>query len=192
MTTRPGSIWLVLAIAVGLGCTRSTEPATPVPEADEPASVAPEWQTTSDPEEALGELAEAIFDAFNESTQVEPLVYPKGWVKRKVDPLSVAQDVTRREPDGSPSESTVRLVFQRKHTMIHPDEAAAEADDELIPYPPGPTREGMIDNKLYRAYEPVELSIIYQWDGTTWQRFDWTARPEIGQAQDWLDRLNVP
>ena len=184
--------YLPILLVLLTGCfSGSSSPAPPV-EPIEPVPAVPEWQTSADAEESLAELTEAIFDAFDASTAVEPLIYPRGWVKRKVDPLSIQHEVVRRESDGQPSETNVRLAFVRKHTMIHPDHAAAEADEELLPYPPGPSRERMVDNPLYRAYEPTELTIIYRWNGTTWQRYDWTSHPEVGQAKDWLDRLNVP
>lgn len=145
-----------------------------------------------DSAEALAELTEAVYDAFDGSTVVESLIYPKGWVKRRLDPLGIEYDVAEGDGGEAPSTATIRLTFQRLNSMIHPSEEAARADDQLLPYPPGPSREDMTNDQFVEPYPEVELAIEYQWQEDRWVRQAWTTTPKVTVGSDWLDRLGVP
>lgn len=147
---------------------------------------------------SLDELAAAIRARFETAVTLQEQIYPKGWSQRRnrvvrVEALPQAAPSDREgEPHGEREQGTVRIVYQRLYSMIHPTPAEAEADQELVPISPAPSLREMTNNPLLRRWPEVTVEIRYQRIAGNWQRVGWSAEPDAGEVDDWLDRLGVP
>lgn len=147
---------------------------------------------------SLDELADAIRACFETAVTLQEQIYPKGWSQRRnrvvrVEALpQVAPSDQEGEPHGEREQGTVRIVYQRLYSMIHPTRAEAEADQELVPISPAPSLREMTNNPLLRRWPEVTVEIRYERIAGSWRRVGWSAEPDAGEVDDWLDRLGIP
>jgi len=144
-----------------------------------------------DPEASLAELGQQVHDAFAEYDEVEELIYPKGWVHRKVIPGPQETELLAKKIDGAVA-GIVRLKVERVGSVIRPTKEKAAADEELYPFVPAPSREEMVENPLNAKLEPVILTLTYAYRDGAWQRVRWEFEPHISRSADWFDRIGVP
>jgi hypothetical protein len=212
MTDRANRTWRAVVAAVAAlalaGCSRQEKRMpyrTGNPEHDElvagaisnmmrPAEAAAGgWPLEGEPEASLAQLAEHIRQLFDRYEEIDKLIFPQGWVRRKLEPVAVEPRLIR-SADGSPG-GVIRLTYQKKSSVIHETRGQAAADNDLLPYASAQSREQMTAAP-HRPWPPVTLTITYQLEtqgGTTrWRRTNWSAKPEIVEGSGFLDRIGVP
>jgi hypothetical protein len=157
-----------------------------------PSSKRQGWPAQGQPEESLAALAQHIQNLFNRREEIDKLIFPEGWVRRRWEPQQVAHRVQQVDDR---TRGMIELTYQKKSSVIHPTRQQAAEDDDLLPYPSAQTREQMT-SKLRRPWPPVKLTIQYELVDDSgekrWRRIDWSAEPEITEGDDFLDRLGVP
>jgi hypothetical protein len=168
----------------------SVEGADVTAELPPPRRAAFGWPASDDPERDLQELARQIRRRFEEYRELEPLIYPKGWVRRALRVDDVATQLTANN-----SQAVVQVTYQRQSTVIHPTREQAERDEELLPYASLQSKDQMA-SPLRRPLPIVTLVINYARTDTPhesrWLRTGWLAEPDIAEGQDFLDRIGVP
>lgn len=165
----------------------SPAPVTPPP---------PGWLAAGDAGEALTRLTDHIRNAFEGHEELEKLIFPEGWVRRRTVPEKVEHEIVEPAADGAPRQGIVRVTYQKQSSVIHPTREAAAADEDLLPYPSAQTREQMEHSLLRRRWEPVTVTIVYELRDHAgeprWIRSQWKSEPTSTEGADWLDRLGVP
>lgn len=144
------------------------------------------------PVEDLEAALPKIRAAFFNNVEVYEQIFPPGWHKRRTHPTNVEWSVTEGDAKTPGSKAIVHVTYEPRFSIIHETKQEAEADDDLVPYAPQPTRKEMTENPLNSRLEPVEVSIEYVRQDDGWVRVSWSAEPENGEREDWLDELAVP
>lgn len=202
---------VVLALAVA-GCAERQRHGMGTPEHDELVSQAMDemmrpseaakapppkgWPVIDSEAQSLEKLAQRIAEAFGEYQEVEELIYPKGWVRRRFAADGIKTEITKRNAAGQPIKATISLRAQKLASAIHATKGEAEADNDLLPYNSAQTREQMEHNPLRKRLEPWQVTIDYQVehapDGDNWARTGAKVEPPNQEGADWLDRIGVP
>ncbi len=196
---------LLVATAIGCGSRERPQYQTGNPEHDrlvngaidemmKPSSAADrDWPAEAAPDESLAKLADHVKNIFANYEEVDELLFPVGWCRRRLEPVEVRHELIA-SGDG-PTKGIIHLTYQKKSSVIRPTREAAAADNDLLPAPSAQTREQMTDPRR-KPWPPVTLTIEYelQDDGQSrhWHRTGWSAEPENLEGDDFLDRLAVP
>lgn len=198
----------LILIALSLGCAKQTEEPTtasadssPVAQTAKPTASAANPNASAskpaaialgdDPAVSLQQVAAAARQAFEGYSKLEKLIYPRGWYRYQP---AVLEAVARLDeaPAGQTRTGVIELTVQDRNTLIRPTQAEAQADEELHPRTPAPTREEMLNDFSNAELKPTIIVIQYREQDGAWQRIDWQGKPRGQRGADWLDRVGVP
>ena len=166
-------------------------PAGDMPEPGEPEK-AVDFTPPEDAEGSLAKHARKVHDFFASYDEVEELIYPPGWVRRRMLPDDVSHELTARKDDDQPQGGVIRLRLIRVCSRIHTSRAATAGDETLLPFSPMETREKMLHDPLHQKLEPLLLEMTYVFQDGAWRRTGWRLEPQLARGRNWLDRLGVP